>query len=187
MKVWLKYKTDTGVNFLDKLKLVIRPSIWKYCIACSGQHKSVNLIIDFLLNLLFLNAWNVSWQHFIAFWFFFSFNLQLGKTILTISESLCVGTESEIPFILYHVIMIHIQTQNPMTNTTVIWKTLDPDFTTITSFFLIPTEREIQSKSLMLKINYFFLKHPHLSIPKNPGCPGMFLSCRFCSIVRNQK
>lgn len=71
MKVWLKYKTDTGVNFLDKLKLVIRPSIWKYCIACSGQHKSVNLIIDFLLNLLFLNAWNVSWQHFIAFCFFF--------------------------------------------------------------------------------------------------------------------
>lgn len=156
MKVWLKYKTDTGVNFLDKLKLVIRPSIWKYCIACSGQHKSVNLIIDFLLNLLFLNAWNVSWQHFIAFCFFFSFNLQLGKTILTISESLCVGTESEIPFILYHVIMIHIQTQNPMTNTTVIWKTLDPDFTTITSFFF-NSHRKRNTKQILDVENKLFL------------------------------
>lgn len=31
--------------------------------------------------------------------FFFIYNLQLDKTVLTISESLCVGTESEISFI----------------------------------------------------------------------------------------
>lgn len=51
--------------------------------------------MGYLLSVFSLNARNASQQHFIHFDFF---HLQLVKSILTISESLCVAMESEIPF-----------------------------------------------------------------------------------------
>lgn len=131
--------------------------------------------MDYLLSVLSLNARNASQQHFIHFDFF---RLQLVKSILTISESLCAAMESEIPFNSHmnerwYILKREISWQVTLI---VIWKILDLEFITITSFVSIPIEREIQSKFLMLKINYLCLKHPHLSVPKISGCPSMVLS-----------